>query len=357
MTRVFIIAEAGVNHNGDPELARRLVEVAADSGADAVKFQTFKAERVAAVGADKAAYQRRATDAGESQLAMLRRLELSEAVHQDLMARCRQRGIAFLSTPFDPDSLDMLVRLGVDRLKIPSGEITNALLLLRAAKTGLPLFVSTGMCGLAEVEEALGVLAFGLIEPQGRPGRAAFREAYASPAGRAALAKKVTLLHCTTEYPAPIDEANLRALGTLAQAFGLPVGLSDHTVGLVAAVTAVALGAVVVEKHFTLDRSLPGPDHAASLMPGELAALVTAVREAEAALGDGIKVATPSERKNLNMARRSLVAGRDLAAGERLDEANLEVKRPGSGISPMDYYEYLGRRTTRAYRADERIEK
>lgn len=356
MARVFVIAEAGVNHNGDPELARRLVEAAVAAGADAVKFQTFKAERVAAATAGKAAYQQRTTDAGESQLAMLRRLELSEAAHRELMALCRARGIAFLSTPFDLESVDLLVALGVDRLKLPSGEITNAPLLLKAARTGLPLLVSTGMCGLAEVEDALGVLAFGMCVPAGRPGRAAFRDAYASPEGRLALARRVTLLHCTTEYPAPVAEANLRAMGTLARAFGLPAGFSDHTEGIVAAVAAVALGAAVVEKHFTLDRALPGPDHAASLTPEELAALVAAVRQAEAALGDGVKAATPSERGNMAIARRSLVAGCDLAAGETLTAENLLAKRPGSGISPMDYYEFLGRRTGRPYRADELLE-
>lgn len=356
MPRVCVIAEAGVNHNGDPDLARRLVEAAVAAGADAVKFQTFKASRVASSCAGKAAYQQRTTGADESQLAMLRRLELSESTHRDLMALCRARGIAFLSTPFDLESVDLLVGLGVDRLKLPSGEITNAPLLLKAARTGLPLLLSTGMCGLAEVEEALGVLAYGMGDPGARPGRRAFRDAYASSAGRAALARRVTLLHCTTEYPAPMAEANLRAMGTLARAFGLPVGFSDHTEGIVAAVAAVALGAVVVEKHFTLDRALPGPDHTASLEPDALAALVVAVRQAEAALGDGIKVATPSERANMAIARRSLVARRDLAAGETLDAAGLAVKRPGTGISPMDYYEYLGRRTIRAYRADELLE-
>jgi N-acetylneuraminate synthase len=354
--RVFVIAEAGVNHNGDPLLARRLVEAAAAAGADAVKFQSFRASRVAAAGAGKAAYQQRTTEAGESQLAMLKRLELSEAAHSDLAAHCRAHGIEFMSTPFDLPSVDLLAGLGVSRLKLPSGEITNAPLLLKAARTGLPLIVSTGMSGLAEVEDALGVLAFGLSGRRGRPGRQAFRTAYASPAGRRALAAKVTLLHCTTEYPAPIDEANLRAMLTLARAFGLPVGLSDHTRGLVAAIGAVALGAAVVEKHFTLDPDLPGPDHAASLTPDELAALVAAVRQAERCLGEAVKIPAPSELKNLPVARRSLVAGRDIAAGEAFTEDNLTVKRPGTGISPLEYFDYLGRRATRPYRADELIE-
>jgi N-acetylneuraminate synthase len=357
MAKVLVIAEAGVNHNGDPDLAHGLIEAAAAAKADAIKFQTFKAASVTAVGASKADYQKRTTEPNESQLAMLQHLELSAEVHRELAAHCRELGLEFFSTPFDLESLGLLVRLGVKRLKLSSGEITNAPLLLEAARSGLPLLLSTGMCNLGEVEEALGVLAFGLIDSgEQPPGLAAFREAYASPAGRRALAERVTLLHCTTEYPAPIAETNLRAMGTLFHAFGLPVGLSDHTEGLVAATVAVALGAVAVEKHFTLDQGLPGPDHAASLTPEGLAGLVLAVRQAEAALGDGIKVPTPSEQTNAPVVRRSLVAGRDLASSEVLTADNMAIKRPGTGISPMKYFEYLGRQVTRAYRTDELLE-
>lgn len=355
----LVIAEAGVNHNGSLERALEMVAVAAEAGADAVKFQTFRADALAQPDAPKADYQRQTTAPEESQVEMLRRLELDEDAHLALMALCAQRGIQFLSTPFDLPSLHLLDRLGLEWLKIPSGEITHGPLLLAMAQTGKKLLLSTGMSTLEEVREALEILAFGMLHPMSASNlhidRHAFRQAFASPQGRELLAQRVVLLHCTTEYPAPFDEVNLRAMATLADAFGLPVGFSDHTTGIAAALGAVALGARVVEKHFTLDRTLPGPDHRASLEPQELRALVQGIREVETALGGTEKAPTPSELKNRPIARKSLFAGRDMAAGELFSSENLRCTRPGDGISPMTWWEHLGRPATRPYRKGERI--
>jgi N-acetylneuraminate synthase len=355
-SRVFVIAEAGVNHNGSLELASRLVEVAADAGADAVKFQSFRTESLVTRDAPTAPYQQRNTESDVSQFHMLKQLELDEGAHQRIASLCAKRGIEFMSTPFDLESLDLLVRvIGVARLKIPSGEIANAPLLLAAARSGKPLILSTGMATLGDVEAALGVLAFGGTDSIGRPCRAAFPLAYASADGQRWLREHVTLLHCTTEYPAPFEEVNLNAITTLSAAFGLPVGFSDHTEGIVIPIAAAALGAAVVEKHFTLDRSLVGPDHKASLEPTQLAAMVTGIRQVASALGDGRKRPMPSETKNIAIACRSLVARRAIAEGERFSSDNLVVLRPSGGISPMDYFDWIGRTASRAYRAGERI--
>ncbi|WP_029008254.1 N-acetylneuraminate synthase [Azospirillum halopraeferens] len=355
---VVVIAEAGVNHNGSPARALALVEAAADAGADAVKFQTFRAAKLARRGAPKAGYQTANGAAGDDQLAMLTALELDAAAHHAVARHCTALGITFLSSPFDEDSLRFLVEdLGVDRLKFGSGELTNGPLLLAAARTGRPMILSTGMATLGEVEDALALLAFGYAAPAGAgPGRAAFAEAWNDPAARGLLADRVTLLHCTTEYPSPPDDANLRAMDTLRTAFGLPVGFSDHTEGTVVAAAAVARGAVMVEKHFTLDRTLPGPDHKASLEPPELAALVSAIRTVERALGDGIKTPRPSERANIPVARKSLVAARPIAAGEILTGDALTAKRPGTGRSPMDLWDALGRPAARDYATDDPLE-
>ena len=351
---VTIIAEAGVNHNGDLDRAIALVDAAAACGADIVKFQTFRATEIAAADAPKAGYQARTTGDGESQLDMLRRLELSETAHRVLVARCAEKGIGFLSTPFDLPSLDLLTNsLGLTCIKLPSGEITNAPLLHAAARTGCSIILSTGMCTLADVENALAVLAHGYGD--GTPSSAAFAKAWADPQRRGALSGKVTLLHCTTEYPAPIDQINLRAMSTMAAAFGLPVGFSDHTQGIAAALAAVALGAVVVEKHFTLDRTLPGPDHAASLEPAELSELVSGIRNVECALGSPAKGPTPAETANMRVARKSLVALAPVAAGEAWTPANLGAKRPGDGLSPMSYWDMLDRQANRAYVPGERV--
>lgn len=351
----FIIAEAGVNHNGDAAMALALVDAAADSGADAVKFQTFRASEIASATAAKAEYQRRTTEADESQLSMLRRLELDEDAHHALIARCRQRGIAFLSTPFDLPSLELLTgRLGLSLIKLPSGEITNAPLLHAAARTRARIILSTGMADLGEVEDALGIIAHGLLGGTD-PCRRAFAEAWHSEAGRAAVARQVILLHCTTEYPAPFDDVNLRAMDTLARAFGLRAGFSDHTPGIAVAMAAAAMGAVIVEKHFTLDRTLPGPDHKASLEPAELTAMVAGIRAVEAAMGDGVKRPAPSELPNRPIARKSLVARVAISAGEAFTPENLSVKRPGTGIAPTEWWDVLGRTAARDYDADEVI--
>ena len=283
--KTLIIAEAGVNHNGDLALARQLIDVAAEAGADLVKFQTFSADRLVTAHAKKADYQTQTTDAGESQHAMIRRLELTRDMHEALIAHCKSRGIQFFSTGFDPESIDLLAELGLDRFKIPSGEITNLPYLRHVGRYGKPVILSTGMATLGEIEAALEVL-----EQAGTP------------------RDRITVLHCNTEYPTPMADVNLRAMLTIRDAFGVAVGYSDHTSGIEVAIAAVALGATVIEKHFTLDRNLPGPDHKASLEPDELKAMVAAIRNIEQALGDGIKRPSASEAKNKPIARKSLVA-------------------------------------------------
>lgn len=353
----FVIAEAGVNHNGSLKLALELVDAAAQAGADAVKFQTFKAERLVSVHARKAAYQVANTGQDGTQLEMLRSLELTEGDHRALVARCAERGIAFMSTGFDIESLRFLAGFAMPAIKIPSGDVTAAPLVLEAARVGQPLIVSTGMCTLAEVKEALGVIAYGLVGGGHSPSRAAFAAAYASETGRAALAEKVTLLHCVTDYPASFAEVNLRAMDVLKDAFGLPVGYSDHTLGTSVALAAVARGATVLEKHFTIDSTLPGPDHRASLEPVEMASLIRQVREIEAALGASHKKPSPAELRNRPIARRSLVAARPIRRGERFSDANLAIKRPGGGLAPIMYWELIGREATRDYAADEMVDQ
>ena len=354
---VYIIAEAGVNHNGSLEQAMRLIDVAAETGADAVKFQTFKADKLVSRAAPKAEYQIETTGSRESQHAMIKKLELDEAAHVALIRRCKTGSIEFLSTPFDVESLELLARkFNLSKIKLSSGDITNAPLLLAAARTGKPVILSTGMSTLEEIETALGVLAFGYAEPSASPALSAFEHAYDSATGQQALRDKVTLLHCTTEYPAPFADVNLRAMATLQQAFGLPAGYSDHTPGIAIPIAAVALGAVMIEKHFTLDRNLPGPDHKASLEPAELKQMVRSIREAESALGSALKQPAASELKNRPVARTSLVAARDIRKGEPFTPDNLAVKRPGDGISPIRYWEWLGKIATRDYRRDDKVQ-
>ena len=330
--KTLIIAEAGVNHNGDTQLAKRLIDVAAEAGADLVKFQTFNADRLVTRTAPKAQYQIQTTDGPEPQHAMLRRLELTEAMHHELIAHCASRNIGFFSTGFDIESVDMLVRLGQNRFKIPSGEITNLPYLRHIGRLGKAVILSTGMATLGEIEAAIDVL-----EHAGT-----FR-------GR------ITVLHCTTEYPTPMTEVNLRAMQSIHAALGVVVGYSDHTQGIEVAVAAVAMGATVIEKHFTLDRNLPGPDHKASLEPEELKAMVAAIRNIEIALGDGIKRLTPSEAGNRPLARKSLVARVPIKAGEILSSLNVTTKRPGTGISPMRWGEIIGKPAERDYKEDETI--
>lgn len=354
---VFIVAEAGVNHDGQLNKALALVDIAADAGADAVKFQTFSAERLATRTTAKAPYQLTTTGASESQFDMLRRLELSVDDHRRLLARCAERDIQFLSTPFDVLSLDFLVHdMRVPRIKLGSGEVTNGPLLLAAAQTGLPVILSTGMATMDEIQGALTILAFGYLKRPVAPGAAAFAEAYAQARRGRLLADKVVLLHCTTEYPAPVAEVNLDAMETMRRAFGVPVGYSDHTPGIAVSIAAAAKGATVIEKHFTLDRNAPGPDHAASLEPAELSALVQGVRQVELAQGDGIKRVTASERRNIDIVRKAIVAARAIKIGEVLTDENLTVKRAGAGQSPMRWWDTIGGRAGRDYAPDEAID-
>lgn len=356
---VYIIAEAGVNHNGSPELAKKLVEAAAEAGADAVKFQTFRAEKLASTAAQKAAYQKETTNAKESQVNMLRKLELPLAAYPEMIALCKEKGVEFLSTPFEADSLRFLVEeCRIPRIKVPSGEITNGPFLLEIARTGLPVILSTGMSTLGEVETALGVLAFGYTHGESTPGNEQeIMAAYAEAQRSGLLKEKVQLLHCTTEYPAPFDEVNLAAMDTMRRAFGLSVGYSDHTEGIAIPLAAVARGAEIIEKHFTLDKMLPGPDHKASLIPEELAAMVRGIRQIEKAIGNGCKAPTEKERKNLSVVRKSLVAKRDIREGEFFSDENIAVKRPASGTSPMCYWVLMEKKARRDYKADELIQE
>jgi N-acetylneuraminate synthase len=345
MRTVYIIAEAGVNHNGNRERAFKLVDVAVKAGADVVKFQTFKADNLATKSADKAAYQKKTTDSAETHFEMLKRLELPLRTHYELAEYCKNKKIEFLSTAFDLDSLDFLANaLKLKTLKIPSGEITNAPLLLAQAQTGCNLILSTGMATLGEIEEALGVLAFGLINDKTiKPSRASFQQAYCSIKGQESLKEKVTILHCTSEYPAPPQEINLKAMQTMRTAFGLQTGYSDHSEGITVPIAATAMGATLIEKHFTLDKTLPGPDHKSSLEPEELNTMVNAIRTVELVLGSGVKAPMPSEWENRDIARKSLVATKEIKQGEKFSEDNLIVKRPGIGISPMEYWDMIGK--------------
>tara|TARA_R100000789_G_scaffold11804_1_gene15738 strand:+ start:1527 stop:2531 length:1005 start_codon:yes stop_codon:yes gene_type:complete len=332
--RTLVIAEAGVNHNGDIELAKKLIAVAAEAGADLVKFQTFVTASNISRSAPKAEYQKGSTDPEESQYEMVRKLELSKDDHLELIEECRKRKIGFFSTAFDAASIDMLDELNVgDYVKVPSGELTNLPYLRYLTRHGKRVLLSTGMADLGEIEAAINV-----VEQAGTP------------------RDKITVLHCTTEYPTPMEDVNLRAMVNIGKAFGVSVGYSDHTPGIEVPIAAVALGATVIEKHFTLDRTLPGPDHRASLEPDELKAMVQGIRNIEKALGDGIKRPSPSELKNKPIARKSLVAARPIKAGEAFTEDNLMAKRPGTGISPMQWDEVIGRTAPRDFSEDELIE-
>ena len=329
----LIIAEAGVNHNGDMETAKRLIDVAAQAGADLVKFQTFTADRLVTPLAPKAEYQTLVSEANGTQHAMLKRLELSRAMHVELIDYCQGAGIGFFSTGFDDASNDMLFELGLRRFKIPSGEITNLPYLRHLGGFGLPLIMSTGMATLPEIEAALDVLR---------------------AAGTAK--ERVTVLHCSTQYPTPMQDVNLLAMVSIRDGLGVSVGYSDHTLGIEVPIAAVALGATIIEKHLTLDRSLPGPDHQASLEPKELSAMVEGIRNVEQALGDGIKRPSPSESENLTVVRRSIVAAQPIGAGEELAESTLAAKRPGTGISPMRWDDVVGTFACRNFEPDELIE-
>lgn len=331
MKRIYIIAEAGVNHNGSLPLAKQMVLEAKKAGADAVKFQTFAAENLVTKYAEKAEYQKETTDIEESQYQMLKKLELSYEAHCELKVLCDSEGIDFLSTPFDLGSIELLERIGIPCYKIPSGEITNYPYLVCVAKTHKPVILSTGMSRMEEVDEAVQVL-----KEYGAGG--------------------ITLLHCNTQYPTPIQDVNLRAMQTLKKQFRLPVGYSDHTLGIEVPVAAAAMGAQVIEKHFTLDRSMDGPDHKASLEPEELLAMICAIRNVERAMGNGVKRPSGSETDNLVIVRKSIVAAKKIRKGEIFTDENLTTKRPGDGISPMRWPEVIGTKAVRDFEIDERIE-
>ena len=332
MKHTLIIAEAGVNHNGSIVMAKQLIDAAAIAGVDYVKFQTFKAEKLVTKDAKQADYQQR-NAADDSQYSMLKKLELSEAQHEELIAYCMEKGVKFLSTAFDMESVEYLHSLRLGLWKIPSGEITNYPYLKAIAQYGKPVILSTGMCEMEDVQNAVDVLCkHGLKKEQ------------------------ITVLHCNTEYPTPMQDVNLKAMQEIKDAIGVKVGYSDHTQGIEVPIAAVALGAEVIEKHFTLDRTLPGPDHKASLEPNELKAMVDAIRNIAQALGDGRIHVSESERKNMAIARKSIVAARDINHGEMLTEDNLCVKRPGNGISPMRWEDVIGTCAKRDFKADELIE-
>lgn len=334
LKHTIIIAEAGVNHNGSIELAKQLVDKAVEVGVDYIKFQTFKASKLVTKAAMQAEYQQKNTGKeDDSQYQMLKKLELSPENHEVLIAYCKEKGIKFLSTSFDMDSIDYLHTLGLGLWKIPSGEITNYPYLKKIAQYGEPVILSTGMCEMSDVEAAMGVLLkYGV--------------------GR----EQITILHCNTEYPTPYEDVNLRAMLEMRDRLQVSVGYSDHTQGIEVPIAAVALGATAIEKHFTLDRNMEGPDHKASLEPDELKAMVSAIRHIESAMGNGHKTVSPSERKNISVARKSIVAARPIKKGEVLTEVNLTVKRPGTGISPMRWEDVIGTRAVRDYEEDELIE-
>ena len=332
MNKVFIIAEAGVNHNGSIELAKNLIDVASNAGADAVKFQTFKAENLVSKNAQKAAYQKKTTDADESQFDMIKKLELDLDTHKELMAYCQKINIMFLSTPFDHESIELLHDLGLQIFKIPSGEITNLPYLRQIGKRNRKVILSTGMADIGEIENALDVLI-----------------------NSGTRRENITVLHANTMYPTPMEDVNLKAMNTIGNTFDVAYGYSDHTLGIEVDIAAVAMGATVIEKHFTLDKTMKGPDHKASLEPKELKAMVQAIRNIELALGSSLKKPSRSEKPNMEIARKSIIAKQVILKGEIFTEENLTVKRPGSGISPMRWDEIIGMKAHRDYDKDELI--
>ncbi len=332
MKKTTIIAEAGVNHNGSIEMAKKLIEVAADAKADYVKFQTFKADALLIKNAQKASYQKKMTDVNESQYEMLNKLELKKSDHIELIDHCKKNNIKFLSTPFDVNSIDLLMSLDIPLFKIPSGEITNFPYLEYIGKKSKPIIMSSGMASLSEVGQALEVLI-----------------------NSGSQIEDITVLHCNTEYPTPMEDVNLSAMITIKKEYGVKVGYSDHTLGIEIPVAAVAMGASIIEKHFTLDRSFSGPDHSASLIPGELTAMVNAIRNIEIALGNGKKVPSSSEKKNIKIARKSIVAKSIIKVGEKFTKDNITVKRPATGLSPMKWNEIIGKISTYNYDVDDSI--
>lgn len=333
MSKTLIIAEAGVNHNGSVKIAKKLIDAARDCGADAVKFQTFIAEKLVSVNAQKAAYQKETTNTDETQFQMIKELELGFKAHKELIDYCSKKGVLFFSSPFDLKSINLLVELGLETIKIPSGEITNLPYLKKIGKLKKSIIISTGMADLGEIEDALDILTSSGTEKD-----------------------KITVLHCNTEYPTPYKDVNLNAMITIKKAFGVKVGYSDHTLGIEVPIAAVALGAEVIEKHFTLDKNMEGPDHKSSMEPKEFKVMVEAIRKIEKSLGNGIKRSSPSEFKNKSVARKSIVAKKPIKEGEVFTEENLATKRPGTGMSPMRWNEIIGKEAKRNFNVDEIID-
>tara|TARA_B100001250_G_scaffold300104_1_gene261816 strand:- start:53406 stop:54482 length:1077 start_codon:yes stop_codon:yes gene_type:complete len=356
MKKIIVIAEAGVNHNGNKDLAYDLIDAAAEAKADYVKFQTYKTSEIIDKKAAKAGYQKVTTDANEGQYEMLKRLELPYDFHKELLEHALNRGINFLSTPFELTSLNFLVNvIGLKINKIPSGEITNAPFLLEHTKTNNDLILSTGMSTLEEIRLALSIIAFGFINKNKKPGAKAFLEAYESEEGQIALKKKVTLLHCTSEYPAPKENLNLFAMDEIKKEFNLKVGYSDHSEGINASIIAAAMGACLIEKHFTMDKSLEGPDHRASIDPKELSQLVEGIRDVEKMQGNKIKRPTDVEIKNKEAIRKSIVANGNIKIGDTFTLENLVIKRPGNGMNPIKIWDLLGKQSKKSYNNDEQI--
>lgn len=354
--KTYIIAEAGVNHNGSLEIAKDLIKAAKEAGADAVKFQTFKAENLVTKHAKQADYQVHNLGEATSQFEMLKKLELTYDEFKELQIFCYAENIAFLSTPFDFDSVDFLLdHLHMDTIKIPSGELTNAPFIHYIATKKKPIILSTGMATIQEIHEALAFLAHGLARPQEPVVLERVCAFYKTKEAEEVIKKYITLLHCTTQYPAPAESINLQAINEMKQIFQLPVGLSDHSEGIHIPITAVSMGATVIEKHFTLDKALEGPDHIASLNPNELKAMIDGIREIEQAMGNGIKQPTPVELQNRIAARKSLVAKKSIQAGELFTVNNLTVKRPGAGVEPSKYWSYIGKVATKSYDKDDLI--
>lgn len=332
MKRIFVIAEAGVNHNGSIETARQLIDAAFECGADAVKFQTFKAEKLVSKNAEKAAYQKNSTETNESQYDMIKKLELNKEIHEELVNYCKLKKFQFISSPFDIDSIELLNDLGLDIFKIPSGEITNLPYLKKVGSLNKKIILSTGMADLGEIEDALNILIENGTDK-----------------------KNITVLHCNTEYPTPFEDVNLKAMLTIESTLGVRVGYSDHTQGIEIPIAAAALGAEVIEKHFTLDRNMKGPDHRASIEPDELKMMVQSIRNVEIAMGDGIKKPSGSELKNMLIVRKSIVAVKEIKKGEKFSNENIGVKRPGNGISPMRWEEVIGKTANKDFAIDELI--
>lgn len=356
MDRILVIAEAGVNHNGDINLARDLIDAASEAGADYIKFQTFQANKLATISAPKAKYQEETNLSNESQFEMLKKLELSKEMHRELLNYSREKNIKFLSTAFDIESLEFLVNdLKLDINKIPSGEITNSPLLLAHARTSNRLILSTGMSSIEDIKEALAVIAFGLLNPHGQPTKNSINNAFENPDGQKKLQENVVLLHCTSEYPAELNDINLKAMQTLRDMFNLDIGYSDHSLGINVSIAAASLGATIIEKHLTVDNNLEGPDHKASLVPEQLNELVKSIREVEMFMGSSEKILTQKEQENQLVSRKSIVARVAIMQDEKFSLHNLDCKRPGDGLNPIYIWDLLGKRSKRNYAIDEQI--